>query len=550
MKSLLNYLLGVAAVAGGDGSSVTEGTAEVGDVTVFGASGSAITSKEVTITLSGAAFKTIPVPPPVSVADWFTNLPAGLTARVMTTVEGGATTITITISGTPSVERVAPMVITIPGDRLVGTPTPPSIIVAANANAKYDILPGIADLTALEAFADAVNGGQYGLNARLTNANPIDASGATYIPIAQDTAHPYTGTFDGNGHTINIALSGTTSFLALFGINEGTIKNLTVTGTVTATIDRTKAKPESIDYVAAVAAYNMVGGAITRVINKATITAKDNYVNPSHKDVSIHNTGGITGFNGMDTINPDSPDAGKTYVTGGNILQCRNEGDIIGGANKIGGIAGENGGTIEECANTGDITCYKKDEAHAAWPGAAGMAGRNGNNNDSIEKASIKNCRNTGKIIDKTDQNIDHDDYGGITGWCDKDSTVKSCYTTGQFEQWVEDPEHPGTYILHALTGTKNPIIGSIDADVTAMTDGNNYALDTIFRSSEDTILTGNLIDDPEYMKTQDFVDDLNNGDLNGPYVNPNLEVDYPILRWEEDNLPPATDPEENQKKS
>ena len=49
------------------------------------------------------------------------------------------------------------------------------------------------------------------------------------------TTHPFTGTFDGNGQTLNVQLSGT-EHVAPFAYTDGvTIRNLTVTGTISAT---------------------------------------------------------------------------------------------------------------------------------------------------------------------------------------------------------------------------------------------------------------------------------------------------------------------------
>jgi hypothetical protein len=388
---------------------------------------------------------------------------------------------------------------------------------------------------------------------------------ADYIPIARPVMgpndeliyNPYIGTFNGNGGTINIELSGSASYLALFGANNGMIQNLTVGGTVTAEID--KNNPKDIDYVAGVVAYNDIGGTIERVITKITITADDSYVDPATKEeFSIHSIGGIAGFNGWDQYSPDSPHYTSqkldTFQPGGYIHQCRNEGIaepapeepdegvIIGGQNKIGGIAGENAWKITECSNWGRIKCVKSGELHPRWPGVGGIAGRNGNNNTATEQGDIESCYNRGTIIDQTDKNIDHDDYGGITGWCDEDSTVKSCYTSGPFEQYAEDPEQPGMYIIQPATGSKNPIIGSIDEDVTTMTDNNNYALDTISTGdSKDPILIGIPKKCCEMTKPE-FVTLLNGGP-SGPYVQNTTEAPcYPKLAWE---VPPPVSGEQ-----
>ena len=79
----------------------------------------------------------------------------------------------------------------------------------------------------------------------------LDLSGyENWTPIGigpQDGRYPYEnpekafqGVFDGGGHTVNklnVAYTGATTFtsVGLFGVNDGTIRNLHVAGTVSAT---------------------------------------------------------------------------------------------------------------------------------------------------------------------------------------------------------------------------------------------------------------------------------------------------------------------------
>jgi hypothetical protein len=530
IKELLKYLFGFV-VADGGGSSVKIGTATIAGM-VDGLPNAPLVPADVVITLSGNTFEEIGAG--TNVVGWFSNLPGGLIAKIKNDVEGG-TTATITLSGTPTAESEDDIEITIPkgvlsnkNDDIEITPTP---------NAAYRIDYTIRSIADFEAFARAVNGDGY-TDAVTLDANLTVPSGASYIPIARPVVgtggtlvfNPYTGTFDGNGHTITIALTGTASYLALFAHNNKLIKNLTVAGTVLATINKTT--PKDIDYVAGVVAYNDIGGTIERVISQVAITADESVVTSDHEDIAIHSIGGIAGFNGWDQYSIDSPHYSPadedTYQQGGTIHQCRNEGAIIGGQNKIGGIAGENAWKITECANTGAIKCVKSGELHPRWPGMGGIAGRNGNNNNPTEYGDIENCYNWGNIYDDTDKNIDHDNYGGITGWCDAHANIKNCYTTGMFYQPDTDLEN------HPITGTKNPIIGSIDEDVTNMST-NNYALITIFTSSEDPALIGEPRD-ANAMTLQPFVNELNGSSSGGPFIlNPGPNGGYPILGWEDE---------------
>jgi hypothetical protein len=468
----------------------------VGDVVISGTVGVQISPATVVINLAGNSF--VDFAQEDTVTSWFTNIPGGLQAAVAADVSEGDTNITITVSGTPSVSNTQALAITIPADAL--TDTDSSITITPNPDARYDIFAIINNITDFQNFADAVNAGNTSMSVKFATGTRINVpDNAPYLPIGKTPATAYTGTFDGNNGLVNYTLTRSSSYLGLFGINNGTIRNFTVTGSVTAdsTVD--------LDYVAGVAAYNDIGGTIQKVISQVIVTVTDDSVN------TIHNIGGIAGFNGWDEYNTDSPHYNQAYQPGGTIIQCRNEGPVTGGFNKIGGIVGENAWQVIECVNTGDITCSKKT---TNWPGVGGIAGRNGNNNTASEKGYILNCYNRGTVIDNTTERSSKRAYGGITGWCNDTSRIENCYTIGQFGQ---------TY--GPLSDEKNPIIGL--ADTTPPERGvNNYSLEGIYAYNPgNTVYTG-IIEDEDYMKSAAFVQALK-----GPYVL--VPGDYPKLAWE-----------------
>ena len=144
---------------------------------------------------------------------------------------------------------------------------------------------------------------------------------------------PYSGTFDGNGYEISgIDISGE-QYVALFGyVNEATIKNLTVDGTVTA----------SSYYCGGIVAY-AGSGAVTveNCHNKCTVTGME-YI------------AGIVGYmKGTDSVNSEEP---KSVIN-----NCLNSGTINASDPKqsdAGGIVGSawNIGWIKNCLNTGLVT--------------------------------------------------------------------------------------------------------------------------------------------------------------------------------------------------
>jgi hypothetical protein len=330
-----------------------------------------------------------------------------------------------------------------------------------------------------------------------------------WIPIGKDNSGSapvitaYTGIFDGGGYTISgLNVTETTSFIGFFALNNGIIKNLTLEGTVTANVGS-----GDIDYVGGVAGYNDIGGTVQNVISQVTVTAIDD---------TMHNIGGIAGFNGWDEYNPDSPHYKQEYQTGGIVYRCRNEGAVSGGFNKVGGIVGENAWQVTECVNKADITCLKKS---SGWPGVGGIVGRNGNNNEASERGTILNCYNWGTINDQTGASSSHRAYGGITGWCNDISYVINCYDTAGFTQ-----------SSGSLTAEKNPIIGMTDTPDISRSD-NNYSLEGIYAYNKGVVFYTGTVETQAYMQTQTFVNDLNSGSTPGKYVY--VAGGYPKLNWE-----------------
>ena len=109
-------------------------TASVGDVTITGTTGTAITDKEVIITLANDTFA------PTLSGNWITNLPTGLSQSVSRTDDTHAK---ITVSGTPTATSSDALVIKIPAANLVSSA---DLTVTSNANAKFAIT---APLTAI-----------------------------------------------------------------------------------------------------------------------------------------------------------------------------------------------------------------------------------------------------------------------------------------------------------------------------------------------------------------------------------------------------------------
>ena len=109
--------------------------ANISNATINGKVGEAIEDTNVTITLDGEKFKNVAVGDDVS--GWFTNRPAGLTAKVkeLNSLENG---LTVTISGTPTATSADAITVTIPKDKLLANNTT-DLTVLSNPKAVYNI---------------------------------------------------------------------------------------------------------------------------------------------------------------------------------------------------------------------------------------------------------------------------------------------------------------------------------------------------------------------------------------------------------------------------
>ena len=153
-----------------------------------------------------------------------------------------------------------------------------------------------------------------------------------WTPIGKQDFNIYTGTFDGQGHTISrLYFESCSNYydqnskdydnqyrdnlsFGLFGFNSGTIKNVGVINSYFGWL------------------YNRIGGICG--VNYGTI---ENCYNEGKVEGQGNDTGGICGVN---------------Y---GTIENCYNEGKVEGQGNDTGGICARNLGTITNCYNLGTV---------------------------------------------------------------------------------------------------------------------------------------------------------------------------------------------------
>ena len=246
---------------------------------------------------------------------------------------------------------------------------------AADADISTGAAYKISTEESLRAFAAAVKAddgkGTYNLSGvSFYLANDIALTG-TWTPVGNAALYPgdfFAGTFDGCGHTISgLNVQGQGLFAA---INQATIRNLNVSGTVSSTV-------------------NYVGGIVGKV--QAGTIENCSFSGSVSSSKSKAYVGGI---------------AGGLYSANVTISGCANTADVTGGY--AGGILGfwKKAATIQNCYNTGSITGSDK---------AGGIVGQ-------LSSGTIENCYSIGDIGGKASQK------GGIFAF--SSATVKNCYYT------------------------------------------------------------------------------------------------------------------------
>lgn len=201
----------------------------------------------------------------------------------------------------------------------------------------------VQNIGTAEEFAAMEPSGNYQLTADIT----------VTAPYANEFTD-FSGTFDGNGHTVMLAISGDSDYQALFAklAAGAVVKNVTVEGKVTGK-----------KCVAGIAGYATDNVKIENCKNTASITG-------------TKNVGGILGeaYNNEESISVG-------------IKNCANEGAVNSTGSAIGGIVGKMEGqnSIIDCYNRGNITGFNN---------YAGIVGQS----TGALVATIKNCYSVGAV--------------------------------------------------------------------------------------------------------------------------------------------------------
>lgn len=248
--------------------------------------------------------------------------------------------------------------------------------------------------------------------------NGVLTAGTAWNPIGVDSAGKFTGTFEGNNHTVKgIYVKKDGNFAGLFG-NSDTIQNLTIADS----------------YIEATG--GGVGGIVGALREGSIINCNNVRTNVvgTGEGTNRGNIGGIVGqFTGEQIDNCENTGNVKSSgysiggivgkFTGEKIENCINKAEISGGIEnsygQLGGIVGQlKTGLVINSENSGDIISSGDNNG-----GIVGIVSANAN-------AKIENCFNNGSLLSKGRAN------GGICGQVGKSaaSIIKKCINVGTIQ--------------------------------------------------------------------------------------------------------------------
>lgn len=271
----------------------------------------------------------------------------------------------------------------------------------------------IASGADLKYFASNVSEGFYKLT------KDIDLNDKAWTPIDS-----FGGTFDGDGHKIvGLQINGTGKLALIVNVNGATIKNIDITGTVTATNGAILAAETNgtclFENVITCGTVNGTSSETAGMIGwihtgKTTVRNSSNYANVTTTMTGVACAGGIAGSN-----------QSVPFV----FENCKNYGNIQNGGNFVGGMIGlaraAVGSKIEGCYNFGNITSTAKTIS------ASGIAG--------TLRVECLDCWNAGMISAATGTVAGNQQISGQTQNGGKYTNCGTCDENGENKTSIAD---------------------------------------------------------------------------------------------------------------
>ncbi|MFA5745820.1 MAG: chitobiase/beta-hexosaminidase C-terminal domain-containing protein [archaeon] len=352
-------------------------------------------------------------------------------------------------------------------------------------------------------------------------------SGLGWEPIGVDN-HPFTGSFDGNGHTIsNLYINRPiANYVGLFGyIDDGAIisnvklENVNIIGndSVGSLIGRNNNGIISSSYsTGEVNGKNYVGGLIGNLIEGSI--SLSNFNGNVFGDLEVGglvgiNYGTISKSNSIGNVSGNQINAqyfsgedmgGLVGVNVGLISNSYSKTEVIG-STYVGGLVGFNhcAATIDSSYSTGNVSGRFE---------VGGLVGIYVDASFGCLVKEIKNSYSTGNVTRQL-ASISNEHFGGFIGQSSIDAEINNCYSTGK----VIYESDSGKPINRGFSGT------------TVISSGMNFwNIDTSLQSTSPSVATGLS---NEAMQNIDSFQNLGWNFTTIWAINPSINNGYPYLK-------------------
>ncbi|MGM9603054.1 MAG: YDG domain-containing protein [Faecousia sp.] len=240
----------------------------------------------------------------------------------------------------------------------------------------------------------------------VTNCGGVKQDGwMDWTPIAYGNSRKFSGTFDGQGHTVSgLYCKTTTNYAGLFGnVYDGSVCNVGVVNSY-------------------IQGGTFVGGVCGRIYNSGsdTVLTISNCYNTGTVKGTTDSVGGVFGC---------VQNAGSAAVI--TVTNCRNSGNVYLTGTSTSGNAGGVCGYVNNTGASAAVTltkCYNTGSVNAAGSSSKRIGGVCGR----CDKATISNCYNTGAVAANGTRSTD---VGGVCGYLyatgSTSAKVINCYSIG-----------------------------------------------------------------------------------------------------------------------
>lgn len=260
----------------------------------------------------------------------------------------------------------------------------------------------------------------------------------------------FTGTLDGNGHTISNLSSSSGNGLFYYIGEKGVVRDLTVIGEITTTKNDAALLADGS------------GGEIVNCRSKGNVKQESGVnafllagmvnINYGYMENCVNEAEVAETFGDLGHLYNYSFIGGLVSANYGTIMDCENNAAVLANCMYAGGIAGCNSGNglIAGCVNTGEVTTIH-DTAYAC----VAVGGITGDNWSGV----IYRCVNEGKIEGQAKCNR----IGGIAGDSSRFSEIIGCENEGLVVGSRDGVEGSGTGSLGGICGEFSITSGSFD---------------------------------------------------------------------------------------